>query len=649
MIADGKTPPGCKPEVVLPVCGNGILEEGEECENYSQHCINCKCEAGYIPDPDYPGFCKQAGPVCGNGILEEGEECEVYSKNCDSECKCVPPALPDSQNPGFCKQANCYLYNNSTTCNSNGCYWCDTYLSCLSAANQCRQCSDFILEYFCNGYQACKWCPILQMCIKYDSPCKAANNPPVLKPIGNKTVDEGGTLTFTIFATDPDGDTLTFSAGNLPTGASFDKDSQTFSWTPTYEQGGNYYYDVTFTVSDGLLTDWETITITVGNVNRPPVLGAIGNRKIDENQTLTFDISATDPDGDALSYSVSDLPIGANFLGQTFNWTPEYTQADNYDVTFSVSDGSAIDWEKITITVGNVNRPPVLTPIGSQTVNEGQLLEITITGSDPDGDAVTYSATGLPSGATFANRTFSWTPDYTQEGNYDVTFTVSDGSLSVSEIVTITVGNVNRPPVLTPIGNRTINEGQLLEITITGSDPDGDALTYSTSVLPSGATFANRIFSWTPGYDQAGDYQVTFNVSDGELGASETIVITVNNVILQATIDINPETLNLKSKGGENSMTAYIELPGGYDVRQISVASIRLNVSGKMISAQSTPTSIGDYDGDGFYDLMVKFDRQVVISALGGTGQITMTVSGKLNNGPEFTGSDTIKVINPGK
>jgi hypothetical protein len=120
---------------------------------------------------------------------------------------------------------------------------------------------------------------------------------------------------------------------------------------------------------------------------------------------------------------------------------------------------------------------------------------------------------------------------------------------------------------------------------------------------------------------------------------------------LLATVEITPDTLNLKSKGGENSMTAYIELPKGYDVNQIDVKTVELYVdSNNKIPAQLTPTSVGDYDQDGVADRMVKFNRQAVIAALGGrTGNISMTVTGTLNNGTEFTGSDTIKVINPGK
>jgi hypothetical protein len=87
------------------------------------------------------------------------------------------------------------------------------------------------------------------------------NNPPVLNAIGNKTVNEGSLLRFTISATDPDGDTLTYSTSNLPSGANFNSSTRIFSWTPRYNQAG--VYTVRFQVSDGELTDYENVTITV--------------------------------------------------------------------------------------------------------------------------------------------------------------------------------------------------------------------------------------------------------------------------------------------------------------------------------------------------------------------------------------------------
>jgi len=116
-------------------------------------------------------------------------------------------------------------------------------------------------------------------------------------------VSENQALTFTATATDPDGNALTFSGSNLPTGATVAANG-VFSWTPTFAQAGNY--NVTITVTDNgspAASDSEVVTITVGNVNAPPVLGAIGAKTVSEDQALTFTATATDPDGGALTFS----------------------------------------------------------------------------------------------------------------------------------------------------------------------------------------------------------------------------------------------------------------------------------------------------------------------------------------------------------
>ena len=184
-------------------------------------------------------------------------------------------------------------------------------------------------------------------------------------------------------------------------------------------------------------------------------------------------------------------------------------------------------WHKTT----GPNHSPVIEPIGNKSVDEAKLLQFTIQATDPDNDSLTYSATGLPQGASFdpATKTFTWTPTYSQAGTYNVTFTVSDGTLAVSETISITVNNVNRPPVLNPIGKKTAIDNERLEFVILGTDIDGDTLTYSATNIPQGSAFDTnaRKFTWTPVYGQLGSYQMQFTVSDGSLSASETIIVIV--------------------------------------------------------------------------------------------------------------------------
>jgi hypothetical protein len=86
----------------------------------------------------------------------------------------------------------------------------------------------------------------------------------VLSAIGNKGLKEGATLSFSISASDANGDALTYSASNLPVGAAFDPSTRTFSWMPSQSQAG-VYTGVRLQVSDGQMTDYEDITITVSD------------------------------------------------------------------------------------------------------------------------------------------------------------------------------------------------------------------------------------------------------------------------------------------------------------------------------------------------------------------------------------------------
>ncbi len=141
--------------------------------------------------------------------------------------------------------------------------------------------------------------------------------------------------------------------------------------------------------------------------------------------------------------------------------------------------------------------------------------------------------------------------------------------------------------------------------------------------------------------------RMTFTAtSTGDFFAIDNFVF---ETVITSDIDIDPDTLNLKSNG--QWITCYIELEEGYDVADIDISTILLN---GIVSAESEPTEIGDYDGDGIPDLMVKFDRAEVMGTLGETidyeegikfYDVTITVTGELTDGTLFKGEDTVKAI----
>jgi Putative Ig domain. len=450
------------------------------------------------------------------------------------------------------------------------------------------------------------------------------NRAPVLSEIGNMNVAEGEKLSFTINGSDPDQDSLSYSASGVPDGADFNPLSRSFVWTPGYEDSGSY--EVTFTVSDGGLSDSETIIISVGSVNRPPVLSSIGNKDTNENSELLFFVAATDPDVDALTYSIENEPDGSYFdegTGQ-FRWTPDYNASGIYSVTFRVSDGSLTDFETITITVHNVNRAPILDSIGNMQVNEGEELTFNVSAYDEDGDSLIYYASGIPQGANFDPNTqeFAWIPDYDDSGTYSLTFYVSDGYLVDSETITINVGSVNRAPELVPIGDRTVDEGSELRFTISGSDPDSNGLTYSATGLPSGADFDEdtQEFVWNPDYDQSGTYNVTFSISDGSLSDLETITITVNHVnrapILSVIEDVSVD---------ENELVTISLQADEYDESDILFYSVTgASESSSINTSTGVFTWIPSYDDAGVYN--------VVFSVSDGTAKDTQNVEITVQN-----------------
>ncbi|MBE0447824.1 MAG: hypothetical protein IBX64_06950 [Actinobacteria bacterium] len=175
-----------------------------------------------------------------------------------------------------------------------------------------------------------------------------------------------------------------------------------------------------------------------------------------------------------------------------------------------------------------------------------------------------------------------------------------------------------------------------------GYGPEGYG--YGYGFAPTSITYS---VTWSsPATWPAGDYVVKATVlANGDtFSKTRTVALSVYVYPVTAKIDIDPDTLNLKSRG--RWITAYIELPEGYDAADIDVSTVLLN---DKVPAESMPTGIGDYDEDGIPDLMVKFDRAMVKGMLSPGDAVELTVTGELIDGTPFKGSDTIRVISKGK
>ena len=395
------------------------------------------------------------------------------------------------------------------------------------------------------------------------------NRAPVLAQPTNMSVAQGATSDQTITATDADGQALTFAK---VTGPTFMTVTTTTPGTGTAT--GNIHLaagaaetvgtsSASVSATDGSLTDTKSLTVTVtAGANHPPVLAQPANVTVNEGATANNPLSATDQDGNALTFSKISGPTYATVTTTTpgtgtatgnVALAPGFSDSGTATVSVSVSDGSASDGKSFTVTVNNVNRPPTLTQPSNMSVARGGTADQALTGSDPDGDALTFS---LVSGPTFASVT---TTNATTGnihlaagvaeplGTSSATVRASDGSLNDDKSLTVTVtAGANQPPVLAQPADMTVNEGATADQVITATDPDGNPLTFSkvsgptfltVSTTSPGTGSAMGNIHLGPGFADAGTYGATVRASDGTANSDKSLAITVNNVNRAPTLN----------------------------------------------------------------------------------------------------------------
>ena len=288
-----------------------------------------------------------------------------------------------------------------------------------------------------------------------------ANRPPVAAN-GTLATDEDTPATGTLQASDPDGNALTYSLvdtsgshgtvtiTNLATGA--------YLYTPDANYNGSASF--TFQASDGSLTsNVATITITVNPVNDPPS-AQDGSFTVDEDTLLHGQVSATDVDGDPLTYSVAsgNRPAHAAAFAMQANGTFAYLSSLNYNgsdqFTYTVSDGNGgTATATVTITINPVNDAPYVAfdPPQAETTPEDTPLNGQIQYFDVEGDAVTIMLKSGPANGQVTVNTdgsFVYTPNLNFNGVDTFLITATDAlGASRDGAVAVTVTPVNDPPV----------------------------------------------------------------------------------------------------------------------------------------------------------------------------------------------------------
>ncbi|HUU28827.1 MAG TPA: choice-of-anchor D domain-containing protein [archaeon] len=361
---------------------------------------------------------------------------------------------------------------------------------------------------------------------------------PAILPVAPKEVFEGARLSFAVAAVDSGGDVLNYTADNLPRGASLDPLAGIFRFTPDYTQEGDYSVKLRATDPAGNHTE-TTASVKVKHANQPPRLDNIPSPAAQPGDTISLFVSAVDPDGDSLEFGFtsSDLPDTLFDKGTQMFTYHAGDKSGAYEGWFIVRDNSgAADSQMVIINIvaQGANSPPTIGEIPDRYYYAGDTVSLTLSAQDPEGGKLSYSvynAGDLPNKMrnVSSGGTYEFTATREMAGRYRVIFQVSDGTLSAVTDAIITIETDNSPPELNPISTQTVNEGETLAVNFSASDPDGEALSYSISLLPRGAGFdrTSGRFTITPDFDQADTLSLGVSVSDGQASATGSFQLVI--------------------------------------------------------------------------------------------------------------------------
>ncbi|MBC3784341.1 putative Ig domain-containing protein [Spirosoma utsteinense] len=312
--------------------------------------------------------------------------------------------------------------------------------------------------------------------------------------------------------------------------------------TPAFDAGFDFGTGYGFIQADRALQ-----AISPANT-APTVANVIAPKSGTVGVGFTFTIPAntfSDPEGQALTYTVTGLPAGLTFAGTVISGTPSVSGVSTVSVK-ATDPGSLSASTTFQLTISPA--PPVNVPpsppaggIPNQVATVGTAFTYVVPAfTDPNaGQTLTYSVTGLPANGlsfTAGSRTISGTPS--ASGTVGVTVTANDGNggtASSSFTITINAAPVvppanTAPTVANVIAPKSGTVGVGFTFTIpanTFSDPEGQALTYTVTGLPAGLTFAGTVISGTPSV--SGVSTVSVKATDpGSLSASTTFQLTIS-------------------------------------------------------------------------------------------------------------------------
>ncbi len=337
---------------------------------------------------------------------------------------------------------------------------------------------------------------------KIDITVENVNGPPVITSTPTTLVKAGNTYSYSIQATDPDEDEITYSLVIGPDGMIVEVDNGLLTWSPRLQDIGEHAIVVRATDSNNEL-DIQQYTLTVfAQNNHPPQINSTPILSVNEGDGYSYDVEALDPDEDVLIYSLDQAPVGMSIDSATgvISWAPTIpTQLGEHHVNVRAEDpynAYAIQNYLIEV-VGIPNNPPVIisTPIIISGV--GELYTYDVDATDADNDVLTYSLVEAPGFLSIHPETgiISGIPE--DASSFSVTVEVTD-QRDRNQQTYILVIQTNRAPEFSTAPITTVDEQTFYEYDADAADPDGDVLAYGVTKGPGGLSInpSSGVVSW---------------------------------------------------------------------------------------------------------------------------------------------------------
>lgn len=367
-------------------------------------------------------------------------------------------------------------------------------------------------------------------------PVVAANNAPVLSPIGPQTCVVGDTLNVAITYNDPDGDpVVTDTLNSNDTSKANAAFAGANSIDVTCVAAGNATVAVTVKDDNGLASAPVIFSVTVNApANDAPVLDPIGAQACTVGDTLPVAITYSDPDGDPVvtdSVNSSDPSKATVFFADANTIEVACVAAGGSTVTATVKDDKGLASAAVNFTVtvnAPVNNAPVIDPIADQNCTVGDTFPVSFTYSDPDGDSITPNTpvsnnAGAVGVGLLDNNTIGVECLAAGSSQIDVTITDSNSETGSTSFVVNAVDAPNNAPTADPVGGQTCVVGDTLTVPISYNDPDGDPVTPNSPTSDTPAASASLLDNNTVSVSclSAGDTVIRVVVQDDQGATAE--------------------------------------------------------------------------------------------------------------------------------